>query len=164
MVPAPVKVFHHVAVGRYVNARNAVLIADVRNALHGVFIEGIERKLFYFQFHAPAFYLVDGVLDTCGTFLLAFALLFTAIAVVDDKAFAQVLPLLGRETLEPVEVGIVIFRDDVLYQAVFRLGNRSLRPFPDEQHKIFQKACFLHVHLLPVDAERIHRDRLFLCI
>ena len=90
--------------------------------------------------------------------------LLTAVAVINNEALTQVLTLLGCEALETVEVGVVIFRDDVLYQTVFRLCDRSLRTFPDKQDEVFQESRFFYVHLFPIDAERIHRDGPFLGI
>ena len=48
MVAATIEVLHHVTVGRNVNARNTVLVADVGNALHGKLVERVERQLFHF--------------------------------------------------------------------------------------------------------------------
>ena len=35
-----------------------VLVTDVRDTLHGIFIETVERKRFYFQFFASSFNLI----------------------------------------------------------------------------------------------------------
>ena len=48
MVAATIEVLHHVAVGRDVDARDMVLVADIRNALHGKLVERVERQLFHF--------------------------------------------------------------------------------------------------------------------
>ena len=42
VIAAPVEVFHHIAVGREVYPQNAVLVADVGDALYGELIECVE--------------------------------------------------------------------------------------------------------------------------
>ena len=73
--------------------------------------------------------LVNDTLDADRAFPFAFVPLLTAVAVINNEALTQVLTLLGCRSLETIEVGVVIFRDDVLYQTVFRLCDRSLRTF-----------------------------------
>ena len=86
------------------------------------------------------------------------------VTVVDEQPLTQILPLQGREAVEPIEIGVVILRDNLFYQAVLRLCDRTLRAFPDEQYEVFQEARFLHIHFNPVDAERVHGNRSFLGI
>ena len=88
--------------------------------------------------------------------------MFLAVALVDEKALAKVFPLPGSKAFETVEIGIVVIRDDMFHQPVFRLRDRTLRPFPDEQDQVLQEPCLLHVHLFPADAERVHGDGFFL--
>lgn len=108
-------------------------------------------------------YLVNDTLDADRAFPFAFVPLLTAVAVINNEALTQVLTLLGCEALETIEVGVVIFRDDVLYQTVFRLCDRSLRTFQISKTR-FSRIPFFYVHLFPIDAERIHRDGPFLGI
>ena len=58
MVAASIKVLHHIAEGRIVYIGYMVLVTDVRDTLHGIFIETVERKRFYFQFLASSFNLI----------------------------------------------------------------------------------------------------------
>ncbi|GFH99286.1 hypothetical protein IMSAGC004_01689 [Bacteroidaceae bacterium] len=106
------------------------------------------------------FHFVNHAFDAPGTLHLVFFLPFAVVAVVDNEALAQILALHRREAVEPIEISVVILRDDLFYQTLLRLCDRALRTFPDEQHEILEETGFLHVHLLAVDAERVHRDRL----
>ena len=58
------------------------------------------------------------------------------------------------------EVFIEVFRDNLLYETVFRLGDFTLGSFPDEHDQIFQEAYLLDVQLFTLDGKRIHRDRM----
>ena len=62
------------------------------------------------------------------------------------------------------EVFIEVFRDNLLYETVFRLGDFTLGSFPDEHDQIFQEAYLLDVQLLTLDGKRIHRDRMLVCV
>ena len=42
VVAAQIEVLHHIAVCREVDARDTVLLTDIRDALHGIFIERVE--------------------------------------------------------------------------------------------------------------------------
>ena len=65
------------------------------------------------------------------------------------------------KSFKAVEIRVVVFRDYLFYQTVFRLCHCTLRAFPDKQNKIFQEAGLFHVQFGTVDAERIHGYRLF---
>ena len=137
---------------------------DVGDALHGKFIERVERQLFHFQLLTAAFHLVDHALDTPGPLSFVLVLLLGMVTVVDEQPLTQILPLQGCEAVEPIEISVVILRDDLFYQAVLCLCDRTLRAFPDEQHEVFQEARLLHIHFRPIDAEWVHRNRSFLGI
>ena len=107
-------------------------------------------------------HLVDDLLDTLGAILCALVPSVAAVALVDHEALVQVFALQGREAVEAVEIGIVILRDDLFYQAFLCFCNRALRAFPYQQYEVFQESRLFHVQLRPVDAERVHRDGVLL--
>ena len=62
------------------------------------------------------------------------------------------------------EVFIEVFRDNLLYETVFRLGDFTLGSFPDEHDQILQEAYLLNVQLLTLDGKRVHCDWMLVCI
>ena len=64
--------------------------------------------------------------------------------------------------LPQTEVGIIILRNDILNQMVFRLGYLAIGSFPDKHDKVLQEAYLLDIQFLAVDGEGVHRDRMLL--
>jgi hypothetical protein len=62
------------------------------------------------------------------------------VAFVNHETFTQILSLGRCKTIEAVEIGIVIFCDDLFNQSVFRLGDSPLAAFPNQQYKVLQEA------------------------
>src|SRR5574344_2311236 len=62
------------------------------------------------------------------------------------------------------KVFIEILCDDLLYQAVFRLGDFSLGSLPDKHDEILQEANLLDIQLLSLDGKGVHRDRMLIGI
>ena len=144
-MPPRVEVLHHVAISRYVDTTNAVLTTDVGNALHRELIEGVERKTFYFQFLTTLFYLVDCTLQSFLSlcFCLIWILVGT-VAVVDYQTFAQILTQGRCKACEPIEIRIVVLRDNLVNQAVFGFRDSSLRTFQISSTK-FSRTCLLYI-------------------
>ena len=164
MIATTVEVLHHIAISGNIYACDAVLLADVRNTLHAELIERVEGQFLHLQLLALPLNLVNHSLNTGFLRFLSLFGVGMTVTVIDKETLSEVIALWRCETLESVEVHVVILTDDLLDKPLLGLSGITLCSFPYEHDKVLQESCLFHIQLLTLNTEGVHGDRMFLCI